>query len=135
MGFAHLGFACAGIARRLEKSTSDKLVRRLKSLWLLDKCCGKTRSQIKDLFSDSLHSLSCGFFFLFIIFHNLQIEIPQSLSFDPGVRGRDSGAERPAVEISYFRDPYTFPGSSFRVEYSDDVVREVTAGWRRSRRP
>ena len=42
MGKAHLGFAYAGIARRLEKSTSYKLVRRLKSLWLLDKCWGKT---------------------------------------------------------------------------------------------
>ena len=33
--------AYAGIARRLEKSTSYKLVRRLKSLRLLDKCYRK----------------------------------------------------------------------------------------------
>jgi len=33
--------ACAGIAPFLEKSTSLKLVRRLKSLWLLDKCYRK----------------------------------------------------------------------------------------------
>jgi len=35
-----------------------------------------------------------------------------------GVREGDSGAEPDAVEISYFRDPDTFPVSSFAAGYS-----------------
>ena len=37
---------------------------------------------------------------------------------DSGVREGDSGAEPDAVEISYFRDPYTIQGSSSAAEYS-----------------
>ena len=40
------------------------------------------------------------------------------LFFYLGVREGDSGAEPDAVEISYFRDPYTIQGSSSAAEYS-----------------
>jgi len=82
-GFARLGFAYAGITRRLEKSTSYKLVRRLKSLWLLDKCWGKTRVRVVLL----LHSVDSSIFIW---------GFPQypNLFSDFGVRGSDCGLPR-----------------------------------------